>query len=315
MNTELATLTVHGTEVHALGDYLFPQSMAEVMGLDWEGQRQRITESAWSEGMTCRKQVILPTDTKGATWRFAMHHRIVPMWIAGINARRVRPEVRPVVEAWQREIAEVLAEHYYPGVHLTPGQQQCKTMTQVRALEARGYEVVGWEPTCAEGSYTVQRVSEVDKVQRFLEALPQAAVQIQQADANTERALNSGTRPDPSREPGLWRKVVALFTGTASAIEGPSVLNSYDQMVYGIYRDTLADRCWSFEVFREAFRCAQRTFTAQELSELDGSGKPVHMVVWAAPDNFLWAALYQRHDSLPGFYGHVRTMLPYAITS
>jgi P22_AR N-terminal domain len=110
---EVATLSVNNTSVYASGDYLFPQVMSEAMGLDWEGQKQRIERSAWSEGWTCVMQVQVPGDNQ-ARPRFAMHHWIVPMWIAGIEASRVNPDARPSVEAWQREIAEVLAEHYYP---------------------------------------------------------------------------------------------------------------------------------------------------------------------------------------------------------
>lgn len=113
MSTEVAILQVNNTEVYAQGDYLFPQAMAEAMGLDWNAQRQRIERSSWSEGWTCTAHVQVPGDTQARS-RFAMHQRYVPMWIAGIDTRHMNPDVKPVVEAWQREIAEVLAEHYYP---------------------------------------------------------------------------------------------------------------------------------------------------------------------------------------------------------
>jgi hypothetical protein len=111
-STAVATLTVNRTPVYAAGNYLFPQAMAETIGLDWEGQKQRIERSAWSKGRTCVMQVQLPGDSQSRP-RFAMHHTIVPMWVAGIDASRVNPDVKPAVEAWQCEIAEVLAEHYY----------------------------------------------------------------------------------------------------------------------------------------------------------------------------------------------------------
>lgn len=112
-STEIAVLAVNNTDVYAQGEYLFPQMMAEEMGLDWNAQRQRIERSPWSEGQTCVTHVQVPGETQSHA-RFAMHQKIVPMWVASIDVSRVREAVRPVVEAWQKEIAEVLAEHYYP---------------------------------------------------------------------------------------------------------------------------------------------------------------------------------------------------------
>lgn len=127
MAKQLATLTVNHTPVYAQDDYLFPQAMTEAMGLSWEGQRQRIDRSAWSEGWTSVIQVQVPGDIQSRE-RFAMHQRIVPMWIASIDTSRVNPDARPTVEAWQKEIAEVLAEHYYP----TKPKQVVKTPARYR---------------------------------------------------------------------------------------------------------------------------------------------------------------------------------------
>lgn len=46
--------------------------------------------------------------------------RALPMWLALINPRKVTPGAREVLEAYQREAAEVLLRHFLPGVSPRP---------------------------------------------------------------------------------------------------------------------------------------------------------------------------------------------------
>lgn len=118
MSTEINTFKFEATDVvvvtDAKGRWLSLSQLAGQIGLDTEGQRQRVTNtdrSPWSEGMTCNMQVMLPGQPR-AYANFMLHERIVPMWIATVESGSVPdPVIKAQVVYWQKHFANVLADY------------------------------------------------------------------------------------------------------------------------------------------------------------------------------------------------------------
>lgn len=114
MSTELAAIEFHGTGISVLtnerGSWVFPGQLCKHMGLDAEAQRKAIERSHWSKGMTSVMEVMLPGQNR-AYPNFALHERRFAMWLANITTSRIADEtVRTLIEAYQTEAADVLAD-------------------------------------------------------------------------------------------------------------------------------------------------------------------------------------------------------------
>lgn len=82
----------------------------DALGIDTEGQRQRLVRSPWA--WTCVMQVQLAGDAQGRRV-FAVDLDSLPMWLATIDASRVSPDAAPKLIRYQREAARVLREHFF----------------------------------------------------------------------------------------------------------------------------------------------------------------------------------------------------------
>lgn len=85
--------------------------LCDNLGIDRPSQMQRIQEHAvLSSGL-----VSLPLRTAGGIQEAqCLRLDLVPFWLAGINARRVRADVRPKLVLYQRECAAVLWDAFRP---------------------------------------------------------------------------------------------------------------------------------------------------------------------------------------------------------
>ena len=86
--------------------------VCEALAIDPEGQRQRLRDPSrapWA--VTCMTQA---TGPDGKTYEvFALDLKSLPLWLATIDAGRVKPEARFQLVAYQRECADVLARHFF----------------------------------------------------------------------------------------------------------------------------------------------------------------------------------------------------------
>lgn len=133
----LGSLDFHGNAVSVFTDdrgaWVFPGQLCRNMGIDAEAQRKSIKRKHWSEGWTSVMEAQLPGDTQ-AREHFLLHERRLPMWIATIEASRLKsPEVRAEVECHQNEFADVLYEYLVNGGVINPNA----THDQVEALHER----------------------------------------------------------------------------------------------------------------------------------------------------------------------------------
>lgn len=119
-------------------DFMIPlRAMAEAISLDVDPQRRLISRSHWSEGRTTVMTVQLPGDTQ-ARPTYMLSHRVVPMWIANINASRIQDEdVRAKVIEWQREFADALYRYVFEGGAISETATDDQLAALADELEAR----------------------------------------------------------------------------------------------------------------------------------------------------------------------------------
>lgn len=116
----LVSVPFHGDELLAHRDergvWVVVKRVCEAVGLDSEGQRQRLAKKPWAT--TC---VIKAVAEDGKPREMlALHLDALPMWLATIDAARVAPAVRAKIERYQVEAARVLRDHFFGGPALAP---------------------------------------------------------------------------------------------------------------------------------------------------------------------------------------------------
>ena len=86
--------------------------MCAALGLSVHGQRRRIADhDVLGEGL-----VLLPVETSGGRQTVNMlRSDLVPLWLAGVQGRSTREDVRPKLKRFQLEAAKVLWEAFEDG--------------------------------------------------------------------------------------------------------------------------------------------------------------------------------------------------------
>lgn len=88
------------------------REMCQLLGIDTQGQRQRINRHAiLNEGlMVCKLHTI-----QGPRSGHVLRVDLVPLWLSGIRTAAVNEDIRPKLERFQREAAKVLWEAFQEG--------------------------------------------------------------------------------------------------------------------------------------------------------------------------------------------------------
>lgn len=113
MTTEL--IQFHGTELLAVRHddgriYVAIKPMVDAMQLDWEGQRQRIRRDLILSSTACVIKVV--ADDGKLREMLCLPLDMLNGWLFGIDARRVKSNLRAIVLDFQRECYEVLNAHF-----------------------------------------------------------------------------------------------------------------------------------------------------------------------------------------------------------
>ncbi|MFW5941914.1 MAG: phage antirepressor N-terminal domain-containing protein [Chloroflexota bacterium] len=96
------------------GDVYIPlRQMCDFLGIDWSSQRQRIKRDPVLEEKT--RSVVVTTTDRGDREMLSLPLGYLAGWLFGINASRVREEVRDRLIRYQRECYDVLAEAFEDG--------------------------------------------------------------------------------------------------------------------------------------------------------------------------------------------------------
>lgn len=88
--------------------YVSVRRVCDALGVDYPTQQTKLKEKEWATIGLC------PTVADDGKRRqmTMLHLDSLPMWLATIDAKRVKPEVRPKLLRYQRECAKVLADHF-----------------------------------------------------------------------------------------------------------------------------------------------------------------------------------------------------------
>jgi P22_AR N-terminal domain/ORF6C domain len=149
--------------------YVPIRTIAEFLGLDWSSQYKRIQRD---EVLAERGQMIMMTGTDGRPRpMFSLPLDLLPGWLFGITATRVRPELAVKLKRYRQECFRVLWRAFEPEVitHAPAPSAASAPLVQVREL-ALAIAQMAEQQLALEGQVTEVRtqVAEVTDQQRIV---------------------------------------------------------------------------------------------------------------------------------------------------
>lgn len=116
----IVTIPFHGTNVQAVDvdgtPHVVFRPLVESIGMDFASQYRRLNGKSWA--------TIVKTTTVGADGKnrdmTVIDVRTLTMWLATIDENRVSEEARPLVVAYQSEIADVIEAYWTKGGAINP---------------------------------------------------------------------------------------------------------------------------------------------------------------------------------------------------
>ena len=123
MSKELARIPVPGTDRFIMATLVDGRPMVslrhacEAIGLAVARQREKLQGKSWACGLLTVSQ--LPGESQAREY-YMIDRRTFTMWLATVDSRRVAPEARPVIEAFQAEAADALDAYFNEGGAINP---------------------------------------------------------------------------------------------------------------------------------------------------------------------------------------------------
>lgn len=113
MSAELVKVDFRGDTLHAVREdgkvWVSLRRCCEVLGLDTASQWRKLKAKAWA--CIVEKTMQMPGDPQSRSFSM-IELKSLPMWLAGIEARKVKEHVREKLAVYQLECHDVLAEHF-----------------------------------------------------------------------------------------------------------------------------------------------------------------------------------------------------------
>ena len=134
---ELTRVPFHDTTIYTTADgtYVALRPVCEALGLDIDGQSQRLQRQSWAT--TCMMQAVA-ADGKIREMVF-INRRTFTMWLATIDTGRVKNErTRELVRTYQCEAADALDKYFHEGVAINPRTVQSSGAEDPALTRARG---------------------------------------------------------------------------------------------------------------------------------------------------------------------------------
>lgn len=117
--SSIVTIPFHGNQVQAVDvdgtPHVVFRPLVESIGLDYRSQSRRLTGKSWA-GMV---KMTIPSKG-GPQETTVIDVRTLTMWLATIDENRVSDEARPLVVAYQSEIADVIESYWTQGGAINP---------------------------------------------------------------------------------------------------------------------------------------------------------------------------------------------------
>lgn len=109
---QVQVFNFHGAQLEVVVDgpdlYVSVRRVCEALGVSNQGQHAKLTSTGWA---TIKE--ILTVDEAGRSYpQFMLHIKSLPMWLATISPTKVAKAARSKLLAFQKEAADVLADHF-----------------------------------------------------------------------------------------------------------------------------------------------------------------------------------------------------------
>lgn len=133
MSHELQRIPFHGTNIVVTADrQVALRPVCEAMGLDFNGQRQRLKRKSWA--VVCMTPT---TGTDGKTYEMVtIDRKTFTMWLATIDADRLKNEnTREMVELFQSEAADALDKFFHEGGAINPRASEHQVNALIRQAQ------------------------------------------------------------------------------------------------------------------------------------------------------------------------------------
>lgn len=120
---ELATIQFNNINILTIKEndriYVAMRDVCNGLGIDWEGQRQRIMRHDVLSTCTCNIQAQIPGDDQSRSI-ITMPIEYLQGWLFTIQTGSVKPEIRHQLIEFQRECFHVLHDYWVSGVAINP---------------------------------------------------------------------------------------------------------------------------------------------------------------------------------------------------
>src|SRR5579859_2964046 len=115
--TALVRVPFHDGEIVCIqderGEWIVIKPLCERLGLDFNGQLQRLKRQAWAKGTVCVIHTVASDGKKRAM--AALHRKRMSMFLATLPVTRVHKEARAFLSLMQNEAADVLDRYFMGG--------------------------------------------------------------------------------------------------------------------------------------------------------------------------------------------------------
>lgn len=140
MNGTIIPVPFHGDTIDAIkpayGTWRVSlRRMCENLGVDYGNQLKKLKEKPWATVV-----IMTTVGADGKTRDMVMVDRkTLTMWLAGINATKVKPELRGKVDAYQCEAADALDQYFNEGgaIRTQPGDSDADIMARALLIAQR----------------------------------------------------------------------------------------------------------------------------------------------------------------------------------
>lgn len=135
--SQLSSVTFHGDTIFCITlneqPYTPVKPIVENLGLDWKGQYQKLSANSERWGIT---MIVIPSEG-GDQQTLCIPVRKLPAFLASINPKKVRPELRPKIELYQAECDDALWDYWMKGRAERPATLKPFTQDEKTTVEDR----------------------------------------------------------------------------------------------------------------------------------------------------------------------------------
>jgi hypothetical protein len=238
---ELTRVPFHDTTIYTTADgaYVALRPVCETLGLDANGQWQRLRRRSWATA--CMMHAVA-ADGKKREMTF-IDRRTFAMWLATIDTGRIKDErSRALIDAYQCEAADALDRYFNEGVAVNP-RTEAKELMELIAL--------------AKGAVSPDHLEAKARIilARAMGEAPQIEAQARPLYAQDFKIQQGATRDEVRRYSSVFGKEVkkAYKSAHAGQVPGKYPYETPEGQIRDVCAYTEADRPLMERVWREKF--------------------------------------------------------------